>query len=1421
MVLCSVARAADWPLFLNDARHSGAAAAPAAPPLTQKWTFNTDSTITTSPVKAGDLVFAGTRGGALHALDAYTGTTRWQYNAFDSIGGSPAVADGRVYFNSADGQFHCVDAKTGALIWRFTTSGQDLGTPTVANGVVYVGTGFPNNNLLALNAETGAWLWQVYVDQPILSAPAVKDGVVWIGAGNGIFYGIDAASGVVTSQVQTGGMVYFASPSILDSTAFVTGGEYDRKIYAVSLQNGAALWSAEPVTDSNIVKTSSISSDNGKIYISIGYPNHKTVAIDASNGNVLWQYNLGDGSSWNFLSTPVVAGDVVFVGTQTGYLTALNSETGALVAQVSVGEGIVSAPAVADGMVFITTTSGKINAYVGTDTVPPTVSISAPGADAVIGGQVTVTGTAMDGNLKSYTLEYGEGASPTAWTRILAVPGGINVDSGNLGGWNTEGLSEGVYTIRLSGEDVNGNSANVTVTVTLSTSSAPVFAGLKSAGRGGDDLTALLTWDAASGASEPITYNIYKASAAGAQDFNSAPLANVAATSASVSGLTYDREAYFVVRAINALGNMDANTVEKSYLPADTVPPAFAGLASVTRGASDTVAVLNWGDAADNHSEDIFYDVYMAGAPGGEIFSEPPLTSFPATTTTTVDVPYGTHAYFVVRAHDLNGNQDANTVEMDFMPVDTVPPEFSGLVSVTRGAADTTAVLAWEAGADNAGSLTYDIYKATESGAQNFNEPPAANAAGTSAEITVTYGEHAYFVVRARDGGGNHDTNTVEQDFLPVDTTPPAFAGLVSVARGDSDTEVVLNWEAAVDAGGTVMYEVYTAVAPGAQDFAAAPLLSTSETTGRVQVPQEQTTYFVVRAKDTLDNKETNTVEMYYTPGDTTPPAFAGLVSVARGDTDTEAVLNWEAGADAGGTVMYGIYAAAAPGAQDFASAPLLSTSETTGRVQVSQGQTTYFVVRAKDASGNAETNTVEKSYTPGDTEAPAFAGLASVARGDTDTEAVLNWEAATDSGTVTYEVFSAAAPGTQDFDAAPLLSTTATTARVQTPYGQTTYFIVRAKDDLNNRESNTVEKSYSPVDTTPPSFGGLISVSDNGTGDSLTLSWSPAQDAGGQVEYNIFIAMSAEGFDFGTPNSKATGSPFVVTGLKGGTEYYFIVRAKDAAGNEETNTELKSGTPTADVEHLYYPEEELSEQVRGSDQKDSSGWPTKALVDGSGRELVTYTDWETSIPRADSKAVIEVMAIVYDVHGNGAPGISVKLKMTNRTAASSGSRTAFADSELQVDTGAGGIAVFQVTAADPGEYEAQLEIGGRTYGSSFRMVFAAVQLSLAGVHTYPNPWRPGNQLCFAGVITAPAWIKITLYDIRGARVLDAVNHADPTVPATLTPAGGDQRNLWCGDAVNNGGRPLANGVYIYYLEATDAATGAGATAKGKLSIVR
>ena len=75
---------------------------------------------------------------------------------------------------------------------------------------------------------------------------------------------------------------------------------------------------------------------------------------------------------------------------------------------------------------------------------------------------------------------------------------------------------------------------------------------------------------------------------------------------------------------------------------------------------------MSWKAAADDltPSSEIVYDVYVATTPGGEDFSKPTWTTPPGVTTyRTPGLASHGSFYFVVRARDLAGNQDHNTLE--------------------------------------------------------------------------------------------------------------------------------------------------------------------------------------------------------------------------------------------------------------------------------------------------------------------------------------------------------------------------------------------------------------------------------------------------------------------------------------------------------------------------------------------------------------------------------------------------------------------------------------------------------------------------------------------------------------------------------------------------------------------------------------
>ena len=97
----------------------------------------------------------------------------------------------------------------------------------------------------------------------------------------------------------------------------------------------------------------------------------------------------------------------------------------------------------------------------------PLAQISKPGANAAVGGLVSIEGSAYAPmNFRAYQVTVGEGASPTAWKELRTSP--LPVRGDVLATWSTAGLAEGAaYRLRLVAEDIEGGVSTAEVDVTI------------------------------------------------------------------------------------------------------------------------------------------------------------------------------------------------------------------------------------------------------------------------------------------------------------------------------------------------------------------------------------------------------------------------------------------------------------------------------------------------------------------------------------------------------------------------------------------------------------------------------------------------------------------------------------------------------------------------------------------------------------------------------------------------------------------------------------------------------------------------------------------------------------------------------------------------------------------------------------------
>lgn len=408
-------------------------------------------------------------------------------------------------------------------------------------------------------------------------------------------------------------------------------------------------------------------------------------------------------------------------------------------------------------------------------------------------------------------------------------------------------------------------------------------------------------------------------------------------------------------------------------------------------------------------------------------------------------------------------------------------PQFTGVTSVAP-ATTTSLQITWDAAKDTttpAEKLVYNVYVATSAGAQNFSAPTFTTPPGATSVVLSTFTNNTtYFVVvRAVNEAKVEDKNTAEKSGkTEADSVVPAFGG-ATLAEPAADGSLKISWTPATDdrtAAAGMTYLVYLATSAGGEDLSGPSYVSdvgaSSIVIKNLPVP-EGTYYAIVRARDAAGNLDTNKVEVSAKNGkDTKAPVFAGCTSATVKDASTITV-SWKAATDdttPAGAILYDVFASKTAGVQDFTTPTATFSSGTLGDVGGLLPSSQYFLVcRARDLSGNADTNKLERTATTlSDGTPPTFLGITTVSN-VTSTTVDLNWAAATDdqtiAGDIVYDVYQAEAAGGETFGPTPTLSSlpgaTSVTIPDLTPAKQY-YWVVRARDKAGNRDQNTVEKT-------------------------------------------------------------------------------------------------------------------------------------------------------------------------------------------------------------------------------------------------------------------------------------------------------------------------------------------------------------------------
>jgi outer membrane protein assembly factor BamB len=296
---------------------------------------------------AADTEHAFISGGAfVYAVDLKTGKEVWHYPAEANskllFYATPILtADGQLLIGSA-GTTHplvSLDPATGRELWTeaFTKGkGTWLAPPLVLNEKIYA----PNTDGFVYILDLGGKeiADPIEVDGALWSTPSTDGKLLYVASLDHFVHIIDAASGTIIASVDMGGAVP-SSPAIGKDGAYVSSFATTVEFLAqngnhkIIAKAGNWIWGA-PVLDNETLYYADL---DGKVY-----------SLDTANGVENWNVQ-PDGP---VVASLAVAGDQIYVGTESGTLYALDAK-GKIVWEKAVGGKIYTTPVISGDLILV------------------------------------------------------------------------------------------------------------------------------------------------------------------------------------------------------------------------------------------------------------------------------------------------------------------------------------------------------------------------------------------------------------------------------------------------------------------------------------------------------------------------------------------------------------------------------------------------------------------------------------------------------------------------------------------------------------------------------------------------------------------------------------------------------------------------------------------------------------------------------------------------------------------------------------------------------------------------------------------------------------------------------------------------------------------------------------------------------------
>lgn len=355
------------------------------------------SPITVPTFQHGLVVVATTEAGEIAMVSENTGTVFWKRTGLGKFSGSPAVEGARLLAATLTGHVYAFDISDGRTLWDWTAPGGHpaiWSSPIVALATGYVvllgvGSQYGDHPLepgrvVALDLGSGQAAWTLCVEANCAPGGGVWSSVAVDGAGRGFVGTGNPDDGVIAFDVATGQRLWAtslnadqgrdldvgATPIVLSLSGreMVAVGSNGGVFAELDASSGSVIWSKALVAGSAVHGLiASPAYDGESLYVASASPPTGMFALDPQTGRMRWQHR----TNLPVYSAPAVGDGVVIFGTgdvfgdaHQGGLLALSASDGAVLWSYDAHSSVFSAPAIVATTLLVGDTRGDLLAFV-------------------------------------------------------------------------------------------------------------------------------------------------------------------------------------------------------------------------------------------------------------------------------------------------------------------------------------------------------------------------------------------------------------------------------------------------------------------------------------------------------------------------------------------------------------------------------------------------------------------------------------------------------------------------------------------------------------------------------------------------------------------------------------------------------------------------------------------------------------------------------------------------------------------------------------------------------------------------------------------------------------------------------------------------------------------------------------------------